>query len=192
MSEENVFFWWPDKDGNAPVPKDIRNELMRFTFDPRSSDLDIAPPEMLLAEDCEFPRIDDRYHTKEHSHVFLAMMDPELGTDFAAMAPVMGGGYPPYNSVGHFDHKTKTVRKYFPGKMHLCQEPVFIPRSQDAAEGDGWVVGLVNNYVTMLSELHIVDTAKFDQPCAIISLPVRLRAGLHGNWVDAQDLGLVD
>jgi carotenoid cleavage dioxygenase-like enzyme len=50
----------------------------------------------------------------------------------------------------------------------------------------------VNNYSNMLSELHIVDTTDFEKPCAIVSLPVRLRPGLHGNWVDAQDLALAD
>ncbi|PMD29492.1 carotenoid oxygenase [Hyaloscypha variabilis F] len=192
VSQDNVFFWWPDKDGKAPIPQDIRNELSRFTFDPRSTDLDLSPPELLLAEDVEFPRIDDRYLAAPHSQVFLLTMDPKLGTDFAAMAPVMGGGSPPYNALGNYDHRTKTFRRYFPGTMHLFLEPVFIPRSQDAAEGDGWVLGLVNNYSNMLSELHIVDTTDFEKPCAIVSLPVRLRPGLHGNWVDAQDLALAD
>jgi len=154
--------------------------------------MDLPSAEMLLAEDCEFPRIDDRYHTKAHSHVFLATMDPKLGTDFAAIAPVMGGGFPPYNAYAHFDYSTQGMKRYFPGRTHLCQEPVFIPRSKNAEEGDGWLMGLVNNYSTMLSELHIIDTADFEKPCAIINLPVRLRAGLHGNWVDTQDLALAD
>jgi len=163
---------------------------MRFTFDPRSSNLDLPKAEILLGEDCEFVRIDDRFATRAHSHTFLAIMDPKVGTNWPAMAPVMGGGHPPYNSLGHFDHKTKKVQKYSPGTMHLVQEPVFIPRSQDAPEGDGWLIGLVNNYATMSSELHILDTADFEKPCAIINLAIRLRAGLHGNWVDAQDIAL--
>ncbi|GAM40135.1 hypothetical protein TCE0_034f12246 [Talaromyces pinophilus] len=190
ITPKNVFFWWPDKDGNAPDPESIASDFMRFTFDPRSSDLDLPKPEILLGEDCEFVRIDDRVATRPHSHTFLAIMDPKVGTNWPVMAPVMGGGHPPYNSFGHFDHQTKKVQKYSPGTMHLVQEPIFIPRSQDAPEGDGWLMGLINNYATMSSELHIVDTADFQKPCAIINLPIRLRAGLHGNWVDAQDIAL--
>lgn len=115
-------------------------------------------------------------------------MDPRLGTDFLAIAPVMGGGHAPYNALGRLDHETKEVQKYFPGKTHLVQEPIFIPRSAAAPQGDGWLMALVNNYAAMSSELHIVDTQDFTKPQAIIYLPIRLRAGLHGNWVDAQDL----
>jgi carotenoid cleavage dioxygenase len=49
----------------------------------------------------------------------------------------------------------------------------------------------VNNYELMTSELHLVDTRDFSKPQAIVLLPIRLRAGLHGNWVDGQELELV-
>lgn len=51
-------------------------------------------------------------------------------------------------------------------------------------------VALVNNYASMTSELHIVDTRNFKKLQAVIELPIRLRACLHGNWVDAQDVQL--
>lgn len=185
-----MFFWWPDKNGNAPDPTkgEIKADLVRFTFDPQSSDLNLPKPEVLAFEDVEFPRIDDRFATKQHSHSFFDVMDAKLGTDFSAILPVMGGGHPTYNALGHINLTTRKVEKYFPGPTHLCQEPVFIPRSFTAPEGDGYLMALVNNYSIMGSELHIVDTKDFGKPCAIINLPVRLRAGLHGNWVDARDM----
>ena len=70
----------------------------------------------------------------------------------------------------------------------MVQEPVFIPREGSTTEGDGYVLALVNNYDTISSELHLVDTNDFSKAKAIIKLPVRLRQGLHGNWVDARDL----
>jgi carotenoid cleavage dioxygenase-like enzyme len=145
---------------------------------------------MLLRDDVEFPRIDDRFLMKEHTHRFFDVMDPTLGTKFPAILPVIGGGYPPYNSVGHYNMKAKKPTKYFPGPMHFVQEPVFVPRSETAEEGDGFLIFLVNNYQTMSSELHIVDTTDFSKAQAVVDLPVRLRAGLHGNWVDGQDLEL--
>lgn len=162
--------------------------LTRFTFDPRSENLDLPRPEVLSHNDCEFPRIDDQYATKQHSRAFFDVMDPSLGTDFAAIASLMGGGFAPYNALGHINLKTVETEKYFPGRTHLVQEPVFIPRSDPTGEADGWLMALVNNYTTMLSELHIVDTRNFGKAKAIVYLPVRLRAGLHGNWVDTKEM----
>lgn len=70
----------------------------------------------------------------------------------------------------------------------MVQEPVFIPRKDSTVEGDGYVIALVNNYETMSSELHLLDTASFTQATARILLPVRLRQGLHGSWIDGDDL----
>ncbi|CAN9230154.1 unnamed protein product [Alternaria alternata] len=164
LTDKNVFFWWPDAQGNAPNPEQIAAQLVRFTFDPHS-------------------------RGRKHSHAFFDVMDPTLGTDFPNTMPKMGGGYPPYNSLGHLDYQTMAIEKYFPGPTHFVQEPVFVARKgSTTAEGDGWVIALVNNAATMASELHIVDTRNFGKAQAIIDLPIRLRAGLHGNWVDSQDL----
>ncbi|KAK5412239.1 transcriptional regulatory protein rco1 [Exophiala xenobiotica] len=190
VSDKNVFFWWPDAEGNAPDPHEITAFLYRFSIDPKATELDLPTPELLLQEDCEFPRIDDRWSMKEHTHSFFLFMDKAAGTNWPAIAPVMGGGSPPYNSIGHLNAQTGQLEKYFAGPTTLLQEPIFIPRSDASDEGDGFVVALVNNYATMSSELHILDTKNFQKPQAIVYLPVRLRPGLHGNWVDGQDLVL--
>lgn len=115
-------------------------------------------------------------------------MDKDYRTDWGVIAPAMGGGFAPYNAIGSLDLSTGKCVKYFAGRTHLIQEPVFTPRSEQAPEGDGFVMALVNNYKTMSSELHVVDTKDFEKPTAVVHLPIRLRAGLHGNWVDGQDL----
>lgn len=188
LSTKNVFFWWPDRFGKAPRPEEISSELLRYTFDGRSSDLELPKPDMLMKHNCEFPRIDERVSGRKHSHAYLNVLDPSLGTNFEALSRVMGGGFAPYNSIGHYDYKADQVDLYFPGKMHMVQEPVFTQRSRSASEGDGFVMALVNNYELMTSELHIIDTQDFTKAVAVVHLPVRLRAGLHGNWIDASDM----
>ncbi|KAI8153695.1 Lignostilbene-alpha,beta-dioxygenase isozyme III [Colletotrichum sp. SAR 10_70] len=190
LTDKNVFFWWPDAEGNAPDPHDIHAEYVRFEFDPTATEhsLDLPKPTVILKHDMEFPRIDDRFATKAHRHSWFDMMDPSLGTDFAAIMPVLGGGHPLYNALGHLDHETGKLEVYYPGSTHMVQEPVFVPRGEDAAEGDGFLVVLVNNYKTMSSELHVIDTRKFSEAAAVVKVPMRLRAGLHGNWVDAKEL----
>lgn len=71
------------------------------------------------------------------------------------------------------------------------QESVFIQREcTDVAQADDWIMFLVNNYSTMSNELNMLDTRTFKESVDIISLPVRLRGGLYGNWVDTQKLAL--
>lgn len=118
-------------------------------------------------------------------------MYPSLGTDFAAIAALqrLGGGYPLYNAIGHLDLETGKTEVYFPGPTRMVQEPVFIPRKGSSREGDGYLLLLVNNYATMASELHLLDVQEgFTKAKAVISLPIRLRPGLHGNWIDAREL----
>lgn len=87
-----------------------------------------------------------------------------------------------------YDTSTKKTEFYFPGDYKLFQEPVFIPRNADASEGDGWLLALLNNYEDMTSELTIVDTNDMSKHVALIKLPLRLRMGIHGNWVDDADV----
>ncbi|KAJ5389705.1 uncharacterized protein N7496_000773 [Penicillium cataractarum] len=188
LSEKNVFFWWPDAQGNAPEPSSILSQLVQFNFNPRSEDLNLPSPKILQQHNTEFYRIDDRFATQPYKHCFMDLMDPTLGTDFPTIGPKLGGGYPLYNSLGHFDVSTGKTEIYFPGRTHMVQEPVFIPRSGSTVEGDGYLLALINNYDSMSSELHLLDTRDFTKAKAIILLPIRLRQGLHGNWVDAADL----
>lgn len=115
-------------------------------------------------------------------------MNPALGTNFPAIMPQLGGGHPLYNALAHLNIETKETDVYFPGQTHMLQEPIFIPRRGSTAEGDGYVMALVNNYASMCSELHLLDTREFTKTKAIIMLPLRLRHGLHGNWVDGEEL----
>lgn len=192
ISSENVFYWWPDANGQAPDPQGIKSTFNRITIDPRATVLDLPPAHELQSDNTEFYRIDDRFCSQPYTQSFFVLMDPAAGTDFATIMPVAGGGFPPYNTLAHLDLKTGKLEKYFPGPTHFVQEPIFIPRSSAAIEGDGFLVALVNNYSTMSSELHILDTKNFESVQAVVKLPVRLRHGLHGNWVDAQELAFAD
>ncbi|KAJ6145039.1 Carotenoid oxygenase [Penicillium chermesinum] len=183
LSDKNVFYWWPDAQGNSPDPATIHSQLTRFTVDPKAKEGSLPEPEVLHDGNSEFYRIDERFSGRKYRHSYFDLMDPRLGTDFPAIGPVMGGGYPPYNALAHHDGSTGETEVYFPGRTHLVQEPVFIPRAGSADEGDGYLLALVNNYRTMSSELHLLDCRDFSKARATILLPIRLRAGLHGNWV---------
>lgn len=64
---------------------------------------------------------------------------------------------------------------------------VILPRV--AAEADGYLISVANRRDKLLTEIVILDTEKIAQgPIAIIELPFRLRAGIHGSWVMGSEL----
>ena len=63
-------------------------------------------------------------------------------------------------------------------------EAVFIPRSESAAEDDGWVMSLVLDSERGASDLVILDAQDFTgDPVAVVHLPGRVPFGFHGNWI---------
>ncbi|KIM92528.1 hypothetical protein OIDMADRAFT_139524 [Oidiodendron maius Zn] len=186
-SSKNLFFFWPDKDGNTPKPQDIQSNLARWTIDPSSTNMELSAGETMIPDNVEFPRIDDRFAMHKHTRCFVSLMDPRLGTDFTFVLPVMGGGAPHYNALATKNLATSKYKKYFPGPRKIIQECIFIPRHGHSEEGDGYIIALVNNYESMSSELVVLDTQSFAKEIALIKHPLRLRAGVHGNWVDNRD-----
>jgi carotenoid cleavage dioxygenase len=87
------------------------------------------------------------------------------------------------NAIGHIDHATGAVRRRCFGRDDGVSEPIFVPRSVDAAEGDGFVLALVYRAAENRSDLLILDAQAIDaEPLARIELPVRVPYGFHGNW----------
>lgn len=66
-------------------------------------------------------------------------------------------------------------------------EFVFVARSADAAEDDGWLMGLVIDAGTQTTDFVILDARHFGgPPQAVVRLPHRVPPGFHGNWVPAE------
>jgi carotenoid cleavage dioxygenase len=64
-------------------------------------------------------------------------------------------------------------------------EPVFVPRSVDAPEGDGYLIGVAYNLDQNLrSDLVILDAQHVGEgPVARVRLPVQASPQVHGWWV---------
>jgi carotenoid cleavage dioxygenase-like enzyme len=61
-----------------------------------------------------------------------------------------------------------------------ADEPVFVPRSASAPEGDGCIIALVFRAATNTSELLILNTHEIaGEPAAVLKLPRRVPAGFH-------------
>ena len=65
-------------------------------------------------------------------------------------------------------------------------EPVFVPKSKDSDEDDGWVLVLAHEEEEAKSKLLVIDSQDFESPpVAEIYSPQRIPYGAHGNWMPA-------
>ncbi|KAH7205417.1 carotenoid oxygenase [Fusarium redolens] len=185
IADENCMPWYPTKDGVMPDINAIEVKLARIYFDPKlPGTKHRAEVEIIQRHSGEFPRIDDRFQTRDYTTIFVPALDANQPTDFDAVLSV-AGPVPFFNCMTMLDVKTRERKVWFAGPHHGVLEPVFIPRSKNAPEADGWVIFQRNCYDTMTTDFAILDTRCFENgPVAIVKLPFRIRPGFHGNWVD--------
>jgi len=180
-AKNNVFPFFPDVRGTPFDPIAGRPFLTRWTVDMASKGDQFEKREQLSDLIDEFPRIDDRYATFAYRHGWMLVMDPDM--PFEGPGGRISGFV--MNKIAHIDLQTGKQDAWWAGPQSICQEPCFIPRRKDAAEGDGYLIALVDNLITNYTELVILDALKLSEgPIARAMLPIRLRSGLHGNYAD--------
>jgi carotenoid cleavage dioxygenase len=175
---DNAFPFFPSDDGRTPSA-DVKGDFVRWELDLTSpSGSSIQDPQVILDLPCEFPRIDERFLTKQYNIVFLDVTMPKT-------TPGGPTVYQNLNGLAMHDHRSGKTRFFYPGDSCSVQEPVFIPRSKDAPEGDGWVLAMVEQKAANRCDIVVIDTAKFEKPVAVVQLPFHVKAQVHGNWVDS-------
>ncbi len=174
-------------DGSPFDNEKRKNTIRRWTFDLDSTS-DTWEEEILFQGimPTSFARMDDRYLTRDYRWSFNLLNDPELPWDAEASGVAPGQAA---NAWYRFDHENETIDKFYAGDTHSLFEPQFVPRSDDAPEGDGYIVGVANDFAEMRSELIIADAQHFaDGPVARVKLPFRLHMQVHGWWTPASYL----
>jgi len=73
-------------------------------------------------------------------------------------------------------NKTGQTTWYYAGDESSIQEPIFIPRSEDAEEGDGWVMALIERVRENRCDVVVIDTRNFSQEIAMVQLPMHMKA----------------
>ena len=191
VSNANPFPFLPQTDGSVWNPANGRITLRRWTFDLGSSK-DTWEEECLFPEiAAALPRIDERFWSLPYRYGFVGYPDASRPFDVArSRAPQQGRIT---NCYGRLDFRTGKVDTYFAGDTHSLSEVQFVPRHRGAEEGDGYLIGHCANFAEMCSELVIADATRLaDGDIARIRLPFRAHTQVHGWWVDATDLPLVD
>jgi len=159
---------FPNADGSMGERAAAR--LVRWTFDLAgdSNTIKRTPIDDLQGE---FPRFDERRAGLAYRHGWFA------GISRGGLASVR------FDTIAHIDlasgHRTDHV---FPAG-DSPGEPVFVPRSADAAEGDGWLVAVVYRGETDRSDFVVYDAQNVGAgPIGVARLPRRVPFGFHGNW----------
>ncbi|KAK8019704.1 hypothetical protein PG990_004842 [Apiospora arundinis] len=196
VADGNVFFFFPP-EGEQETGVKQRNRLSspttRWLFDPQAPTGTRVDPALTWPTNGEFSRIDDRVVTKRYRHFWQARIDPTKPYDFAKCGPPAGGLF---NCLGHYtwnhDEEGQGVAGeedvYFAGPTSTFQEPSFIPRD-GGGEGEGYLIALLNHLDVLRNDVVIFDAQNLAAgPLATLHLPLKLKLGLHGNFVDQREI----
>jgi carotenoid cleavage dioxygenase len=146
-------------------PNEGTPTLERFTLDPRDGS---ATQQRLDERGQEFPRLDDRRVGKPYRYGYAA----DFGADLA------------FGGLLKHDLRDGKRERHEPGPARRFLEPVFVPRSPDSAEDDGYVMAFVYDEAENRSDVVILHAQDFaGSPLATIHLPCRVPYGFHGSWI---------
>ncbi|KAH9826838.1 lignostilbene alpha,beta-dioxygenase I [Teratosphaeria destructans] len=180
---DNAFPFFPPTDNRMPAA-DAQADFVEWTLNPdQATGTKVQDPRVLLPTPAEFPRTDERFTTHPSKTLFLNVWVPD-----------------PAHPATNIFHSLNGLALLTPSSPHpiyfdagadtSCQEPVFVPRSADAEEGDGWVLAMVERRREGRCEVVVLDSRTFGEgPVARVRLPLRVRAQVHGNWVGGDVLG---
>lgn len=165
VSPGNCFSFFRDKQGNLPEPADTVTQLTRIEFDLSKADDDAVSLHPVNGALGDMPRIDDRFAMERYRLGYFAWRDiPQMG-------------------VGQIDWDTGEL------KLHelrgaAAQEPLFVPRSPDAPEGDGYILSVVDRFAEKRTDLLVLDGNDVSRPAlATVKLPFALPMAFHGSWM---------
>jgi carotenoid cleavage dioxygenase-like enzyme len=156
--------------GSMEGPDAPRGAFERWTINPIERRV---RREVIDRQPQDFPRIDERRFGQPYRYAY-AMMLPETAN------PAFLSG----DSLFKHDLKTGVRGVHRFGPHRYPGEFVFVPAHANAAEDEGWLIGLVVNAIDQTTDLVIVDARDFaGPPLASVHLPHRVPPGFHGNWL---------
>ena len=161
---------FPSVDGTPGDPSKGLARLTRWTFD-LSQNKDAYKWERLDDIVCEFPRLDERRSGLSYRYGYMACdIKPEE----------RAGGF---NTIARVDHQTQKMDRYTVAEGCAINEPIFVPRNEQADEGDGFLLANIYDANRLASHLVVLDAQNVaDGPLATAYLDHRVPFGFHGNW----------
>ena len=161
---------FPLPDGSPSTKEAPAARLFRWTFD-LSGHANTFKEEQLDDRAGEFPRFDERFTMRDYRHGWIVSGN------------VVEAGVRRSEGITHYDLQTGRNATWNAGVDDRFGEPVFVPRTEDAAEGDGWVLSVIYRSEEGRSDLAVFEATDIAKgPVALAHLSSRVPAGFHGNW----------
>ncbi len=165
---------FPKADGSPQNPDKETAHLTRWTFDLAANSDDFRS-EQLDDRSCEFARLDERKAGLPYRYGYFACAgDSAASADASAIA---------FNAIGCIDHQTGRSSIHDMGTHCFTSEPIFVPRSENSAEGEGFLLANIYDDRSNSSHLLVLDAQDLTgAPLAKAQLDHRVPFGFHGNW----------
>lgn len=169
----NFFFFFNPPESKPP--EQPRADYVRWTIDlHQPTETRLQDPQVLCSWICDFPRTDERFLTQRQRIVFFIACDAGKKAPRSEMM---------FNTIVQLNTETGETMVFDPGDGSGVAEPVFVERSPDAPEGDGWIICWMRRPAAPNGEFVILDTRDFSMPVAVVQMPFAMRTQVHGNWV---------
>ncbi len=152
-------------DRDRRGPNEGLTRLDRWTIDPAAT---AVKEETLDDTSVELPRHDERRLGQSYRFGYAMQVGEQFG----------------HSGAVKFDLQSGTTERHDFGSGRMTLEPVFVPRSADSGEDEGWILSYVYDAASDRSDVVILAADDFTgDPVATIHLPQRVPFGFHGNWV---------
>jgi carotenoid cleavage dioxygenase len=152
-------------DSDLLGPNEGTPTLERWIVDPKG-----GPVKEQRLDDVgqEFPRHDERRVGRPYRFGYTAGFGDSVS----------------HGGLRKHDLRDSKVQLHQEGPERSFLEPVFVPRSDDSDEDDGWVMAYVYDARENRSDVVILHAQDFEaDPVATIQLPTRVPFGFHGSFV---------
>jgi carotenoid cleavage dioxygenase-like enzyme len=174
---------FPDPEGRMPDLRRAGQYLTRWTCDLGQAGGTFEERCLWDRMPVDFPDVDQRFQTLPYRHGFMAGRDPEHPGDPRYATGIW------FNTLAHVDHQTGEVDTYYVGDDAAVQEPVYVRKSDQSPEGDGYLLTVVNRFPEARGEMLVFDALRLSEgPIATVRAPLFLRPVTHSNWVSEEQL----
>lgn len=143
--------------------------LTRWTFD-LTANTNGFKREQIDELAAEFPRFDERLAGLDYRDGYFAASGDRKALDT-------------FDTLAHIDLKINKRTAYQLPKGDCVSEPIFVSRTAQSDEGDGYLLATIYRGAENRSDLAVFDAAAVERgPIAVAELSHRVPFGFHGNW----------